>query len=166
MDFREVVWGVETGSIWLRIGTGGGLLWIRWWTFGLDVLASQDGLCATELVSQFQLTWYYALKCLGIGWQWVSYGSVSYSDTTTIQSTVQRHSLGQLLHRSSLQEVKKLQTVNPSRLWRRVRTVQSRHSNWARGLKDERTQFDQTAAAKGSLLQNFHTNYGEPHSLL
>jgi hypothetical protein len=26
MDFREVVWGVETGSIWLRIGTGGGLL--------------------------------------------------------------------------------------------------------------------------------------------
>jgi hypothetical protein len=24
----------EIGSSWLRIGTGGGLLWIRWWTFG------------------------------------------------------------------------------------------------------------------------------------
>jgi hypothetical protein len=23
-----------TGSIWLRIGTGGGLLWMWWWTFG------------------------------------------------------------------------------------------------------------------------------------
>jgi hypothetical protein len=26
MDLREVGWGVWTGSIWLRIGTGGGLL--------------------------------------------------------------------------------------------------------------------------------------------
>jgi hypothetical protein len=34
MDLREVGWGAWTGSIWLRIGTGGGLLWIRWWTFG------------------------------------------------------------------------------------------------------------------------------------
>jgi hypothetical protein len=24
--------GVYSGSSWLRIGTGGGLLWIRWWT--------------------------------------------------------------------------------------------------------------------------------------
>jgi hypothetical protein len=27
-----VVW---TGSSWLRIGTGGGHLWVRWWTFGV-----------------------------------------------------------------------------------------------------------------------------------
>ena len=26
MDIREVVWGTLTGSIWFRIGTGGGLL--------------------------------------------------------------------------------------------------------------------------------------------
>jgi hypothetical protein len=26
MDLREVVWGVRTGSIWLRIGKGGMLL--------------------------------------------------------------------------------------------------------------------------------------------
>jgi hypothetical protein len=26
MDLREVGWGARTGSIWLRIGTGGGLL--------------------------------------------------------------------------------------------------------------------------------------------
>jgi hypothetical protein len=46
----------------LRIGTGGGLLWVRWWTFGFhkmrgiswladNLLASQEGLCCVELVS-------------------------------------------------------------------------------------------------------------------
>ena len=36
MNLREVGLGggAYTGSIWLRIETGGGLLWIRWWTFG------------------------------------------------------------------------------------------------------------------------------------
>jgi hypothetical protein len=29
MDLREVVYGEQTGLIWLRIGTGGGLLCIR-----------------------------------------------------------------------------------------------------------------------------------------
>jgi hypothetical protein len=29
MDLREVGWGAWTGSIWIRIGTGGGLLCIR-----------------------------------------------------------------------------------------------------------------------------------------
>jgi hypothetical protein len=29
MDLREGEWGVLTGSIWLRVGTGGGLLWMR-----------------------------------------------------------------------------------------------------------------------------------------
>jgi hypothetical protein len=29
MDLREIGWGVESGSSWLRIGTGGGLLRIR-----------------------------------------------------------------------------------------------------------------------------------------
>jgi hypothetical protein len=54
--------GAWTGSIWLRIGTGGGLLCIRWWTFRFhkmrgiswvaeDILASQEGLCSMELVS-------------------------------------------------------------------------------------------------------------------
>jgi hypothetical protein len=28
MDLREVQWGAWTGSVWLRIGTGGGLLCI------------------------------------------------------------------------------------------------------------------------------------------
>jgi hypothetical protein len=62
MDLWEVGWGVQTGLIWLRIGTGGGLLCIRLWTFGFhkmreiswvaqDILASQEGLCSMELVS-------------------------------------------------------------------------------------------------------------------
>jgi hypothetical protein len=34
MDLRETGWGGWIGSDWLRIETGGELLWIRWWTFG------------------------------------------------------------------------------------------------------------------------------------
>jgi hypothetical protein len=30
----RLAWGVWIGFDWLRIGTGGGLLWVRWWTFG------------------------------------------------------------------------------------------------------------------------------------
>jgi hypothetical protein len=66
MDLREVGWGAWTGSIWLRIGTGGGLLWRRWWTFGFhkmrgiswvaeDVLGSQEGLCSMAQV--FERVW-------------------------------------------------------------------------------------------------------------
>jgi hypothetical protein len=29
MDIYEVGWEAWTGLIWLRIGTGGGLLWMR-----------------------------------------------------------------------------------------------------------------------------------------
>jgi hypothetical protein len=35
MGLREIGWGVWTGFTWFRIGTVGGLLWMRWWTFGL-----------------------------------------------------------------------------------------------------------------------------------
>jgi hypothetical protein len=35
MDLKENGWGgVWSGFTWLRIGTVGGLLWLRWWTFG------------------------------------------------------------------------------------------------------------------------------------
>jgi hypothetical protein len=30
----RLAWGVWIGFEWLRTGTGGGLLWVRWWTFG------------------------------------------------------------------------------------------------------------------------------------
>jgi hypothetical protein len=33
MDLEEIGWGVWSGFTWLRIGTVGGLLWMRWWTF-------------------------------------------------------------------------------------------------------------------------------------
>jgi hypothetical protein len=56
-----VVW---TGSIWLMIGTGGGLLWMRWWNLefhkmrwiswvGEELLASQEGLSSVELFTQY-----------------------------------------------------------------------------------------------------------------
>jgi hypothetical protein len=35
MDLREIGLGGWIGFDWLRIGTGGSLLWVRWWTFGL-----------------------------------------------------------------------------------------------------------------------------------
>jgi hypothetical protein len=31
----RLAWGAWSGFYWLRIGTDGGLLWTRWWTFGL-----------------------------------------------------------------------------------------------------------------------------------
>jgi hypothetical protein len=36
MDLKETGLGrgVLIGFDWLRTGTGGGLLWVRWWTFG------------------------------------------------------------------------------------------------------------------------------------
>jgi hypothetical protein len=35
MDLREIGWGGGwSGFSWLRTGAGGGLLWVRWWTFG------------------------------------------------------------------------------------------------------------------------------------
>jgi len=48
-------WGVRTGLIWLRIGSGGGHLWMRYWTLGFqkmrgiswvaeDLLVSPEGL--------------------------------------------------------------------------------------------------------------------------
>jgi hypothetical protein len=63
MDFLEVGWGAWTALIWHKIGTGGGLLWIRWWTFcfhnmrgifwiAQDVSVSQEGLCSMELVAK------------------------------------------------------------------------------------------------------------------
>ena len=61
--FRKWDVGVWTGSIWLRIGTGGGHLGLRQYTFGFhkmrgiswlaeNLLASQEGLCSAEWVSE------------------------------------------------------------------------------------------------------------------
>jgi len=38
--------GVETGWSWLRIGTDGGHLWIRWWTFGFYKVGGISWLAA------------------------------------------------------------------------------------------------------------------------
>jgi hypothetical protein len=64
----------------LRIGTGGELLWMRWWTFGFhkmrgiswvaqDVLASQEWLCSME--------WYEIM--------WKTYGT---AEKATDQDTI------------------------------------------------------------------------------
>ena len=58
-------WDVKAwiGLMWLRIGTGGGHLWMRQWAFGFhkmqgiswlaeNRLASQEGLCSMEWISK------------------------------------------------------------------------------------------------------------------
>jgi hypothetical protein len=60
MDIQEVGWGAWTGLLWLRIGTGGGRLWMREELSGSlnagiswlaeDLLVSQEGLCSMDLV--------------------------------------------------------------------------------------------------------------------
>jgi hypothetical protein len=63
MDLQEVgIAETWTALIWLRIETGGGLFCLQSWAFGFhkvqvisclseDLLASEEGLCSTELVS-------------------------------------------------------------------------------------------------------------------
>ena len=46
MDLQEVVGVVGTGWSWLRIGTGGGHLWVRWWTFGFQKMRGISWLAA------------------------------------------------------------------------------------------------------------------------
>jgi len=65
--FRKWEGVVRTGWRWLRIGTGGGHLWVRWRTFGFqkcgefldqlqNQLASQEGLCSMEKVSTIHVS--------------------------------------------------------------------------------------------------------------
>jgi hypothetical protein len=55
---------VWTGSIWLGIGTSGGLLWTLWWTFGFhkmlgssriasQLAASQEGLSSVSKLMEY-----------------------------------------------------------------------------------------------------------------
>jgi uncharacterized protein YeeX (DUF496 family) len=43
---------VEIGSIWLRIGTGGGLMWKRWWTSGFHKMLGSSRVVAQLAASQ------------------------------------------------------------------------------------------------------------------
>jgi hypothetical protein len=43
---------VWTGFIWLRIGTIGGLLWTRWWTFGFHKMLGSSWVAAKLAASQ------------------------------------------------------------------------------------------------------------------
>jgi hypothetical protein len=62
MDLLEVGWGDQG---WFRIGTGGELLWIRYWTFGFHKMlgnyrvAKQLGISRVVL-SSMELVSYYA----------------------------------------------------------------------------------------------------------
>jgi hypothetical protein len=40
-NLGRLIRGVWSGFTWLRIGTVGGLLWMRWWTFGF----CRHGVC-------------------------------------------------------------------------------------------------------------------------
>jgi hypothetical protein len=49
--FRKWEGVVETGWSWLRIGTGGGHLWVRWWTFGFRKMRGISWLVAEPVSS-------------------------------------------------------------------------------------------------------------------
>jgi hypothetical protein len=61
-DLQEINAGALTELVCLRIGTSGGLLWMRYWTFGFhkmraiswiaeDLLVFKGSLCCKQLVS-------------------------------------------------------------------------------------------------------------------
>ena len=47
---QEIGWQAWTGLIWLRTGTGDGLLWTRWWNFGLHKMQGSSWLAEKLLV--------------------------------------------------------------------------------------------------------------------
>jgi hypothetical protein len=63
MDLRKIGWGgVWSGFTWLRIGTVGGLLWMRWWTFGfwrhgVSLVKMVCHLCWIKIKFKFWVTW-------------------------------------------------------------------------------------------------------------
>ena len=50
MDLQEVGRGLGTGWSWLRIGTGGGRLWVRQWTFGFHKMRGISWLTAKPVI--------------------------------------------------------------------------------------------------------------------
>ena len=52
MDLQQMGSGVWNGLIWLRIGTSGGLLWMRQWTFGFHKMRGISWLAKKLLASQ------------------------------------------------------------------------------------------------------------------
>ena len=51
--------GTRSGPIWLRIGTGGGLLWMQWWNFRFHEMRGISWLAEDLLASQGELLVYY-----------------------------------------------------------------------------------------------------------
>jgi hypothetical protein len=89
LDLREMKWDVWIGFIWLRIGTSGGLLWTRQWTFGFhktlgsswvaaQLAASQEGLSSmSEWVPHSKLNSY---KCTVISCLYVLFFCLCQTD--------------------------------------------------------------------------------------
>jgi hypothetical protein len=50
--FKKWDVGVMSGLVWLRIGIGGGRLWVRWGTFGFHKTRGISWLAANSLASQ------------------------------------------------------------------------------------------------------------------
>ena len=59
--FRKCEGVVGTGWSWLRIGTGGGRLWVRWWTFGFHKMRGISWL-AVKPVSFSRRTLLYGVS--------------------------------------------------------------------------------------------------------
>jgi hypothetical protein len=69
MNCEVVVW---TGLIWLRIGTGVGHLWMRYWTFGLHKMRGISWVGENRVASQEGLTeWSKWGSCIVI---YISFG--------------------------------------------------------------------------------------------
>jgi len=52
MDFQAVGSGAWTGLMWLTVGTSGGLVWMRQWTFGFHKMGGISWLTEKRLASQ------------------------------------------------------------------------------------------------------------------
>jgi hypothetical protein len=55
---------VAIGSIWLRIGNGGGLMWTRWWTSGFHKMLGSSRVAA-QLAAPWVSEWVRLCNCFG-----------------------------------------------------------------------------------------------------
>ena len=58
--------GMETGWSWLRIGTDGGHLWIRWWTFGFHKVRGISWLAAEPVSFSRRILLHGVSKCQNV----------------------------------------------------------------------------------------------------
>jgi hypothetical protein len=98
-----------TGLVWLRMGTSGEFLWIRYWTLwfhemlgnyrvAYHVIASRVVLRSVELVSLWWWWWWWWWLLLLLLFSWTANGFLPCGSATTVTYNTQIHISHKITH--------------------------------------------------------------------